>query len=189
MKTYEYGKIRVLAQKLEEQGIDSKLSEQIMEGGEKILKGSSNKAKSSWMRSAMQRMDDLLDKDTRHKVRENCACCLGGERLKTSQRIDRKGGSLDERIQAVNDADYIGQAEKLEDGKLLIRFSPEGQESYRCVCLPHAGEPISMPYCYCCGGHVKHHLQIALGRDVMMRVRSSALSSSGTKPCSFVFEL
>jgi len=74
-----------------------------------------------------------LDKDTRHKVRENCACCLGGERLKTSQRIDRKGGSLDERIQAVNDADYIGQAEKLEDGKLLISFSPEGQESYRCV--------------------------------------------------------
>ncbi len=38
-----------------------------------------------------------------------------------------------------------------------------------------------------CGGHVKHHLQIALGRDVESAVRSSALSSGGKRPCAFSF--
>ncbi len=37
------------------------------------------------------------------------------------------------------------------------------------------------------GGHVKHHLQIALGRKLVGTVRSSALSSAGKKPCAFVF--
>ena len=189
MKTYEYGRIRTLAMNLEQQGIESDTVEQILEGGESILKGTSPAKKADWMRGAMQRMDILLDKPIRHSVREACACCLGGKRLKTSQEIARKGGSLEERIRAVDESKYIGKVETREDGSLLIRFSPEGQEAYRCVCLPQAKEPISITYCYCCGGHVKHHLQIALGRTVEMRVRSSALSSGGTKPCSFVFQV
>lgn len=47
----------------------------------------------------------------------------------------------------------------------------------------------SITYCYCCGGHIKHHLQIALGRSLVLKVRSSALSSGHKRPCSFLFTI
>ena len=72
---------------------------------------------------------------------------------------------------------------------MLVCFAPEGQEHYRCVCLPKAREPLPVTYCYCCEGHVKHHLQAALGRKLAGVVRSSALSSGGAKPCTFLFTI
>jgi hypothetical protein len=76
-----------------------------------------------------------------------------------------------------------------EDGQILVQFAPEGLPHYGCVCLRKAKEPISITYCYCCGGHIKHHLQIALGCKLECQVRSSALSSGGKKPCSFLFRI
>jgi len=74
-----------------------------------------------------------------------------------------------------------------ENGEILVRFAPEGLDRYRCVCLPKAEKPLPITYCYCCGGHVKHHLQIALGRNLDCTVLSSALSSAGQRPCKFSF--
>jgi hypothetical protein len=46
-----------------------------------------------------------------------------------------------------------------------------------------------MKTAYDCGGHVKHHLQTALGRQLQLTVLSSALSSEGQKPCKFSFAI
>ena len=137
----------------------------------------------------MYRMDSLLDKDTRHAVREACACCLGGKRQDLVKAIAKKGGTLEERIQAANEARMVfGHSVSLqEDGRILVCFSPEGLANYRCVCLPQAKEPLPITYCYCCGGHVKHHLQIATGRSLELTVKSSSLSSGGRRPCTFLF--
>ena len=69
---------------------------------------------------------------------------------------------------------------------MLVRFQPEDKPPYRYPCLPEAVEPLPITYCYCCGGHVKHHLGIALGRELAVEVRSSILSSGGKKPCRFL---
>ena len=45
--------------------------------------------------------------------------------------------------------------------------------------------PVS--YCYCCAGHIKRHVQTALGRKLGVRAISTALSTAGKKGC--VFEL
>lgn len=65
-------------------------------------------------------------------------------------------------IAAANNTPFVfGHSVSLEaDGRVLVSFAPDNLEQYRCVCLPKASEPISITYCYCCGGHVKHHLQI-----------------------------
>jgi hypothetical protein len=76
-----------------------------------------------------------------------------------------------------------------DEGEVLVSFSPEGLDKYRCVCLPKATDPVSITYCYCCGGHVKHHLQTALGRKLQMKVRSSALASGGKRPCTFLLSI
>ncbi len=189
MGSYEYGRINKLAQNLEKAGISQEIVAQVMEGGEAIRRGTKPEKKAEWMKGAMHRMDKLLDRQTRYAVREACACCLGGERLKTVKEIAKQNETLEDRILAANDAKSVfGHSVTLEeDGRIRVCFSPDGLPQYRCVCLPKAKEPLSITYCYCCGGHVKHHLQTALDRKLVCKVRSSALSSGGRKPCTFIF--
>jgi hypothetical protein len=189
VKKYEYHRIGKLAEELETAGIGRETIDRIMEGGEDILRKTSSVQKADWLRAAMARMDALLDNDIKNTVREGCACCLGGRRLKTSNRIANENESLEERIKAASEANYVGNVTMTENGEILVRFFPEGLDRYRCVCLPQAKEPLSITYCYCCGGHVKHHLQIALGRELDCTVLSSALSSGGRESCTFSFKL
>ena len=191
MKEYNYGRIRVLANRLEEAGIPQEIRDKILAGGEMILGSTSPEKKADWMREAMNRMDKLLDAQTRNAIREGCACCLGGKRLELSKGIAAEHHSLEDRIEAANKTKFVfGHSVTQEsDGKILVSFTPEGLENYRCVCLPKAKEPVSITYCYCCGGHIKHHLQIALGRKVSCTVRSSALASGSKKSCTFLFSI
>jgi hypothetical protein len=188
---YEYGRIAVLEEQLVNAGIAPQVIAQVMEGGESILKTTTSAKKATWMKGAMQRMDQLLDRSTRYAIREACACCLGGKRQEDSRGIAKKFATLEERIQAANEARFVfgHSVSQQEDGSVLVMFSPEGDEHYRCVCLPKAEGGLPITYCYCCGGHVKHHLQNALGRKLSLKVRSSALSSAGSKPCTFLFTI
>jgi len=189
MRTYEYHRIKELAQRLKEAGIDRRTIDQIMEGGEDIRRSTKPEKKAEWMRGAMIGMNRLLDRQTRNRVREACACCLGGRRLKISRAIAQENETLQNRIKAANEASYVGSVSMGENGEILVRFAPEGLDRYRCVCLPRAQKPLPITYCYCCGGHVKHHLQIALGRSLDCTVLSSALSSGGRRPCTFRFTI
>jgi hypothetical protein len=189
MAKYEYGRIMRLAQSLDLAGIAPDISAQILQGGEDIHQSTSPKDKAAWMGAAMRRMDELLDEPTRHELRESCACCLGGKREKLVKEIAKNYTTLEERIRAANDCRFVfGHSVTLqEDGRVLVAFGPEGAPTYRCPCLPQAAEPLPITYCYCCGGHVKHHLQIALGRKLACAVRSTILSSGGKTTCSFLF--
>ena len=191
MKNYEYRRIGNLAVQMEKAGIDRAIIKEIMEGGENIRRSTKPEKKADWFRGAMNRMNSLLDSKTRNTVREACACCLGGQRLKISRAIAEENETLEARIKAANEAKFVfGDSVKmLEDGDIQVRFFPEGLEQYRCVCLPKAKEPLPITYCYCCEGHVKHHLQNALGRELDGTVRSSALSSGGKFPCTFIFRI
>jgi len=185
VKNYEYHRIGKLAEQLEIAGIDREITDRIMEGGEDILRKTSPEKKADWFRGAMHRMNKLLDSRTRNAVREACACCLGGQRSKISKAIAEENESLKDRIKAANEAHYVGGIKMQENGEILAQFDLQKTAPYRCYCLPQAKEPLPITYCYCCGGHVKHHLQIALGRSLECTVRSSALSSGGGFPCTF----
>lgn len=188
---YKYGRIATLARALDDAGVAPGTRDAVMQGGETIKPSSTNGQKADWMRGAMARMDTLMDREARNGVREACACCLGGKRGELARRIAKDHQSLEDRVKAADETKFVfGHGVALRsDGKVLVSFAPEGLESYRCVCLRGAESPISMTYCYCCGGHVKHHLQAALGRELKLTVRTSALSSGGAKPCTFLFEL
>ena len=191
MTTYTYHRIAKLAESLTNAGVETGVIDEIMAGGDKIGQKMSGEKKAEWFRGAMERLDGLVDFETRRGVRENCACCLGGKRLELSRGIARRGGSLEERVAAANETTFVfGHSVTLEpDGRIVVRFAQDESVDNRCVCLPQAQEAISASYCLCCGGHIKHHLQIALGQKLEMNVRSSALSSAGKQPCSFWFRI
>ena len=187
MKNYEYQCIRVLATQLGKAGIKQETIDKIMEGGENILRKTSPAKKADWMREAMLRMNKLLNLKTRKTVREACACRLTGRPLKASQAIPRENKSLEDRIKAGNEAFSVfgGCVRMQENGEVLVRFAPEGRDHYRCPCLPGADKPLPVTYCFCCGGHIKHHFQISLGRELDYTILSTALSSGGKFPCTF----
>jgi hypothetical protein len=189
MKNYEYHRIGELAKQLEKAEVKPKIIDQIMEGGENILRKTSSGEKADWMREAMLRMDKLLDLRTRRAVRE--ACRLTGRPLKASQAIARENKSLEDRIKAADRSFSVfgGCVRMRENGEVLVRFAPEGRDHYRCPCLPGADKPLPVTYCSCCGGHVKYHLQISLGLELGYTIRSIALSSGGKLPCTFSFRI
>jgi hypothetical protein len=55
MTTYEYGRIAKLAESLENAGVADEIIDQIMEGGEMILKGTDPVKKADWMRDTTGR--------------------------------------------------------------------------------------------------------------------------------------
>lgn len=182
------GRVRRLAEAMDSCGVSRAVAERVLEGGEAIGKTSTAAGKAEWLRGAMLRLDRLIAPGTRRTIREACACCLGGRRRETARRIARENATLEDRVRASDRAkDLFGHSVKLlPDGRVEVCFFPGGRDSYRCPCLPKAVGIFSPTYCQCCGGHVKHHLQTALGRRVSCEVVSSALTSGGTRPCTFV---
>lgn len=179
-----------LAEQLEAAKIEQVIINQIMEGGEDIMPSTEFEEKADWFRGAMLAMDKLLNFETRKSVREGCACSLGGQKLRACTKIAQTNGSLEERIKAVTDLHYIcGSLSLMENGEILMRGDTEGRFGNKCPCLPKAKKPLPITYCYCCGGHFKHHLQIALGRKLDCTAISSPLNSGDKYPCSFSFRI
>ncbi len=191
MKNYEYRHIRKLAEQLEIAGIDREIIDRIMEGGEDILKTTSLAEKADWLRVAMIRMDNLLDLPTRKAIREGCACRTGKGTSKFSQAVARDNPTLEARIAAANKT-YMGFGGGVwmqDNDEIIVRFAPKGPKGYRCSCLPEAEKPLSVTYCYCCGGHVRHHFQLSLGLKLEATPRGTALSTGGKKPCTFSLKI
>jgi hypothetical protein len=184
-----YGNSEKLKAALAKFCIAPEIAERIMQGADAMHQSSEPETKAAWMGEVMRRMDELLDEDTRHAVREACACCLGGKRLRESKAVAASGLDFEGKVRAMDQCGVVCNVALQEDGSLSVRFAPEGLPSYRCPCLPKAKEPLPITYCYCCGGHVKHHLQTALGRKLECTVRTSVLASGGKEPCTFEFKL
>jgi hypothetical protein len=191
MKNYEYRHIRKLAEQLELAKIGRDIIDQIMEGGEDILKQTSPEKKADWLRVAMIRMDSLLDLPTRKAVREGCACRTGKGTSKFSQAVARANPTLEARIAATNKTftAFGGGVWMQDNGEIIVRFAPKGPKGYRCSCLPEAEKPLSVTYCYCCCGHLKHHFQLSLGLKLEAAPRGTALSTGGKKPCTFSLKI
>ncbi|MCC6729347.1 MAG: hypothetical protein IT208_08405 [Chthonomonadales bacterium] len=191
MGRYEQGSIERLATRMEEADVPPEVAARVLEGGEAIQRKATPEARAAWWKGAMERMDLLLGEEERQAVRQACACCLGGKRHQVSRSIARENATLEDRVRAANEARFVfgNGVTRQADGTLLVRFQPEGNGPYRCSCIPGVTETISITYCMCCAGHVRHHLRVALGRELSVRVRSSALSTGGERPCTFVATL
>jgi hypothetical protein len=190
-KLHEISRIDRLAKQLAANKIKPQITAKILEGAEEVTRRSKPEKHVEWFCGAMTRMDALLDLETCKTVREGCACCLGGKREKMAKVIFKDNATLEDRIAAAAEAHYVfGHTVYMEDGKVIVQFFPEGLESYRCPCMPQAQDKtMPLSYCFCCGGHVKHHLQNALGLKLDCTTLYTARSTGGKKPCKFSFEI
>lgn len=189
MPEYIEWRAKKLAVALAGAAVEPEVAEAILAGGEELSNDSPVADKMAWLEGAMGRLEAALDPCLWHAVRERCACCLGGKRLQQSRAIARDHGTLAERVAAANAAPFVfgHSVEQLDDDRFRVCFFPDDWEHYPCGCFPKPTQALPLSYCYCCGGHVKHHLQKALGLKLDVEVKTSALASGGTERC--VFEL
>jgi len=189
VREYELGKMEDLDQSLIKHGIDKKTRKKIMENGKQIIKTSKNEAVAEWFFNSMNVMDDLLDEETKIKVREDCACCLEGKREKLCKEINKKYKTSEEKITAINETHFVfGHEIKTSGkGKYEVTFFDEMLPEKTCSCLKIImDKKMSKTYCYCCGGHVKHHLETLLGKKLKVEIKNSSLLSMGKKSCRFI---
>jgi len=190
MKQYPCGRIERLAKALTAEHVDPAVRAHILEGGEIIAEDPRAESQARWFAESMRRLESSLDPRTARAVRERCACCLRGKRLELSRGIARDHETLEARIAAANEAKLVfgSNVWLTGDGRVRVAFwPPEAQGPFRCPCLRNVPEPLPIIYCYCCGGHVKHHLQKALGRQLEVTVCRSVLASGGEESCEFEF--
>ena len=184
---YEYGKIDRLSESLGKNNVPKQIYLAIMKDGELIKRTSKNKEKSKWLFGAINTMDKLLDPYLKKRIREDCACCLSGKRQKLCKNVNKEYSTIEERIEAINKTHYVfGNGVKIiGKGKYEVTFFNEDLPIKKCVCVKDLEGKMSITYCFCCGGHVKHHLQTVLGVPLEVKTISSALSSEGKKNCRF----
>ena len=192
MPEYEYGRIDKLNKSLKKHKIDENTRKKIMKSGEKIKKTDDNDKKQDWFCESMKIMDEVLDNDTKQKVREDCACCLIGKRQTVCRQVNKQYATSEERIKAINETHQVfGNDIKIIDkGKYEVSFYKESIPVKHCACWSWKNDwllknKMSKTYCLCCGGHIKHHLETVLGNEVKVKIVSSALTSNGKKNCRF----
>lgn len=188
--------LKKIQQSLVEHKVSESLMEQIMEGTEELPAKSSKKTKVAIISQVIQRMDQLLDLETRVEIIDWCACCKGGARDKDVKSFAKENQmiNLGEKIIAITKVANMGRPKLNEDGTISTGiFWLEGTD-YRCPCPCFNGlkltEPVSITYCYCCAGHFRYHYQNAFGVKLRTKeVVSSVLQSLSKKPCQFVYEI
>lgn len=137
LNKYSHYNCKYIVKSLLQNGIEDDIFYKIMNSAESIPQTyKEDTAFTEWYYNAINKIDELLEPEIRHKILEDCACCLGGKRHAACKEVN----------------------------KIL-----------------------SITHCYCCGGHVKKHLETVLGKEVSVKVVSSIMSSQGNKNC--IFEL
>lgn len=164
----------------------------IMQGGEEIT-ATAKKQRQEWFDAATRRMEERIEAKRLKEVRENSACCLGGKRDELAREICAKYPTVDERFAALSRERFIigGKAWKDEEtNTYYISFwYARPAEGYRCSCLHYypKTQPMTKTWCMCCGGHIKHHFETALGVKAEVSIVDTILTTCGERPCLFAF--
>ena len=132
----------------------------------------------SLARLIMDRMDNILDRETIVKIRHGNTCNLPKEQKHEMAALMQKCKNIDEFLIA-----YYNCV-KQNNGTYLTNF---GQGSTKCWCSLfnkfEKYEPISITWCECCNGHTQKGIMEICGQPVKTEIIESV--ASGGKSCRF----
>lgn len=177
---------------------DESLYEKILSIHPEIKDKDSKKIKTAFMEKAMNLIDEQLNHDEKLAVLNPCACCLSGARLKNTKAFKKKYEDMDDLEGLVEklreEGPFQNHVTKLVDGQIIDGVDAYMDGRYVCACGGIDGTSkeihVSDTFCYCCMGHFKFYIELALNKKVVSQeLLSSPLSSNGEKPCRFSFTL
>lgn len=168
--------------------------ERVMEGFEG-LSGASREAVARWVKGAMDRLDSIVDEETRTRIMVSCghSCAAMNSSVIDDAKARRKRyDSIDDFLDAEMLNPERGTRLAREGSVLIQYYAPHTYaEGVRCYCslvsaLP-ADETISLTYCNCAKGFVERFWEGVLERPVSVELVRSRMS--GAEECEFTIFL
>jgi hypothetical protein len=171
------------------------VSNKVMEGSEKITEKTDKKKIAEWVKDAMERLDTLVDENTRVQIMENCGYSCAEVNTRVIERAKarrRKFRDVDEFLAAEQLKPMVG-TRLVREGKTLYQFyTPRAfTRPMRCYCallrdLPD-DEEVSATYCNCSKGFVTKFWENVLERPVRVELMKSVVS--GGTECKFTIHI
>jgi predicted hydrocarbon binding protein len=161
----------------------------IMTGSE-TMKNSTDKVKvAHWVKDAMKRMDETLDRETRNMIMGKCGNDCADYHIKTIEKTKKR------RVKHPSNDAFLAAEEQNPQKGSTIQRTPEGfiityepkTLRMRCYCALAKGLPpeetMSNTMCECSRGFVERHWSQVLEHDIHVELLESAIS--GSDKCRF----
>jgi hypothetical protein len=160
-----------------ELAVGDEIRAKIIDGSASLTSASGPKAKAEWVKNAMERMDSLLDEQTRIAVTERCSCDFES-RKKEARKIYESSKSIDDFI-----AKMGNRCNKLvREGNILYSIKTEGCD---CGWVRATKTPVSSTFCHCAKGYIKKYFEAVFQRPVKVELLKSAVC--GDEVCKFAY--
>jgi len=163
----------------------------VMEGSEEITEKTDRKEKANWMKGAMERLDALVDEETRFEIMENCGykCSeINNKVIERAKARRKKYKTNDEFLEAEQRKPMKG-TRFVREGNILYQYYTPKSFRVKCYCgMVQAAEgEISRTYCHCSKGFVKKLWEAVLERPLEVEFIQSVIS--GANECKFAIHL
>ena len=171
------------------------VGKRVMEGSDGITEKTDKKKVALWTKDAMDRLDALVEKQTRVQIMNDC----GANCAEINRRVIQKAVERRKKFETIED--FLKEEEaKPQKGTRIVRegtrlfhiYTPQAfTHPMRCYCgllraLPK-NAVVSMTYCHCSEGFVKKYWECILERPVSVTLMESAVS--GASECKFAVQL
>jgi len=190
----KYGAL-VAMEKCMEQLAGKTIATKVMAGSEQITEKTDKRKTAEWIKSAMEKLDALVDEKTRVQIMQNCGYNCAKKNSKVIERAvarRKKYVSINEFLEAEQQKPQKG-TRLAKEGNILYQFyTPQAfTRPMRCYCGLLRGLPneqtVSKTYCNCSRGFVEKFWENVLGRPVKVDLLQSVVS--GDKECKFAIHL
>jgi len=171
------------------------VSKKVMEGSDGITEKTDKTKIAKWVRGAMERLDAMVNEETKIQIMENCGHNCADVNKKVIERTKlrrKKFKSADEFLEAEQKKPIAG-TRLVREGNMLYQFyTPKTfTRPMRCYCGLLRGLPdratVSKTYCHCSKGFVKKFWESVLERPVKVELIQSAVL--GANECKFAIHL
>jgi hypothetical protein len=174
--------VQHLADELD-QAVGPDLRRQILAGTEGLTSKSSKLKRAGLLKTVMERMEQLIDRETAIRVRASCAC-KPPSFLKRAKEIYAASPDIPAFLREMEKQRTLGSPLKLEGNRIVGEFGFRA-----CVCAKVNGskEPLPMLWCECCKGHIIWMYENVFGRPVKVEMSESVIT--GGEECRYTVDL
>jgi predicted hydrocarbon binding protein len=171
------------------------VKERFLEGFDVISKTSDKRNIAEWMKNAVDRLDKMVEEETRVKIMENCGyncAAVNSKVLERAKKRRERYDGLKEFLEAEQKKPPTGTRIDWRGDVLHHYYTPRAfTRPMRCYCglmraLPE-DETVSPTYCHCSKGFVQKYWEAILGRPVRVELKQSAIA--GADECKFTVHL
>jgi hypothetical protein len=178
-----------------EKYVGEKISKRVMEGREDITEKTDKKKAALWTKTAIDRLDAMVDENTRIQIMNACGLnCAEINKRVIQKAVERRSKfkTIEEFLKAEQQKPQKGTKIQREGNQLFHIYTPQAfTHPMRCYCGLARDLPkdvtLSKTYCHCAEGFVKKYWETVLQKPVKVALLESALS--GVSECKFAVQL